>query len=112
MRRDGSRLLVALAVTALLLDPAGAVKGFLGVVVDITHRKRAEALEVAQRTAEASSQASPEFLSRMSHELRSPLNAMLGYAQLIPRSTGTSRRVPASACACSRSSAPAGTWCS
>ena len=82
VRKDGSRLLVSLAVTAVRAAD-GAIDGFLGVAVDITHRKRAEALEVAQRSAEASSQAKSEFLSRMSHELRSPLNAMLGYAQLI-----------------------------
>lgn len=82
VRADGNRLLVSLAVTAVR-GAEGEVKGFLGVAVDITHRKRAEALEVAQRSAEASSQAKSEFLSRMSHELRSPLNAMLGYAQLL-----------------------------
>jgi PAS domain S-box-containing protein len=82
VRSNGDRLLVSLAVTAVR-GAIGEVKGFLGVAVDITHRKRAEALEVAQRSAEASSQAKSEFLSRMSHELRSPLNAMLGYAQLL-----------------------------
>ncbi|MBP6775623.1 MAG: response regulator [Piscinibacter sp.] len=82
VRSDGDRLLVSLAITAVR-DATGEVEGFLGVAVDITHRKRAEALEVAQRSAEASSQAKSEFLSRMSHELRSPLNAMLGYAQLL-----------------------------
>ncbi len=98
VRRDGTRLRVSLAVTAVR-DADGALTGFLGVAVDITDRKRAEALEVAQRSAEASSQAKSEFLSRMSHELRSPLNAMLGYAQLMeidrhdPPSAGQLARV-------------------
>ena len=82
IRADGQRLLVSLAVTAVR-QPDGTLKGFLGVGIDITHRRRAESLELAQRSAEAASLAKSEFLSRMSHELRSPLNAMLGYAQLL-----------------------------
>ncbi|CAD5373934.1 Histidine kinase [Rubrivivax sp. A210] len=81
-RADGQRLQVSLAMTSLR-DPDGALEGFLGVAIDITDRRRAEALELARRSAEAANQAKTEFLSRMSHELRSPLNAMLGYAQLI-----------------------------
>ena len=40
-------------------------------------------LESARVQADKANQAKSEFLSRMSHELRSPLNAILGFAQLI-----------------------------
>jgi len=40
-------------------------------------------LESARLQADMANQAKSEFLSRMSHELRSPLNAILGFAQLI-----------------------------
>ncbi len=86
VRVDGQRLLVSLAVTSVR-EPGGRLKGFLGVAIDISYRRRAEALELAQRSAIAASQAKTEFLSRMSHELRSPLNAMLGYAQLLELDT-------------------------
>lgn len=56
----------------------------LGILRDITKRKQAEEeLRTAKETAEKASQAKTEFLSHMSHELRSPLNAILGFAQLM-----------------------------
>jgi PAS domain S-box-containing protein len=82
VRRDGGRLDVSLAMTAMR-TPEGALKGFLGVAIDITERRRAAALELARKTAELANQAKSEFLSKMSHELRTPLNAVLGFAQLI-----------------------------
>jgi PAS domain S-box-containing protein len=82
VRDDGSPLAVSLAVTGIR-NGEGDLTGFLGVAIDVTERHKAAALEVARRAAEAGSQAKSEFLSRMSHELRSPLNAMLGYAQLM-----------------------------
>jgi PAS domain S-box-containing protein len=54
-----------------------------GFVTDITRQKEAEALEAAKALAEQASRAKSEFLSRMSHDLRTPLNAVLGFAQLL-----------------------------
>jgi PAS domain S-box-containing protein len=61
---------------------------------DITLRKRAEAEreillskeQEAREQAEAASRSKDEFLAMVSHELRAPLNAMLGWAQIL-RST-------------------------
>lgn len=58
---------------------------------DISERKRLEAetqaksleLERAWQLADKASRAKSEFLSSMTHELRSPLNAILGFAQLL-----------------------------
>ena len=61
----------------------------------MTERKRFEQalqetnveLENAKLNAEKANRAKSDFLSGMSHELRSPLNAILGFAQLIESST-------------------------
>lgn len=55
---------------------------------DIAERRRIEAeLTKAKTDAEKANLAKSEFLSSMSHELRSPLNVMLGFAQLMESST-------------------------
>lgn len=49
------------------------------------NRREAMAVELRQaaRLAERSSAAKSEFLARMSHELRNPLNAIIGYGDLL-----------------------------
>ena len=62
-----------------------------GIGIDITGRKQAEAerellLESEQRArevAEQANQAKDEFIALVSHELRSPLNAMLGWTRIL-----------------------------
>ncbi|NJO19199.1 MAG: PAS domain-containing protein [Spirulinaceae cyanobacterium RM2_2_10] len=57
------------------------------VARDITQRKLAEsALETAKEAAEAANLAKSTFLTNMSHELRSPLNVILGFCQVMSRS--------------------------
>ena len=97
IRKDGSRFPAVVSVTALRDDQQGII-GYLLIGTDNTARKAAELertrldqvlrdknaeLESARQVADKANLAKSEFLSGMSHELRSPLNAILGFAQLM-----------------------------
>ncbi|MGF1939579.1 MAG: PAS domain-containing protein [Nostoc sp. ChiQUE02] len=74
-----------------LFDVEGAVSAVAGTTRDITDRKRSEAEreqllqreQAARETAERANQIKDEFLAVLSHELRSPLNPILGWTSLL-----------------------------
>jgi PAS domain S-box-containing protein len=83
IRKDGSRFPAIVSITALR-DDYDDIIGYLLIGADNSVRKQVEAeLISAKAAAEKASLAKSDFLSNMSHELRSPLNAILGFAQLM-----------------------------
>jgi PAS domain S-box-containing protein len=83
-RPDGDRCWIS-ANTRPLPDPAtGEVNSVVISFVDITESRRNRLeLERARDAAEASNRAKADFLTIISHEVRTPLNAVLGYADLL-----------------------------
>lgn len=83
LRKDGSRFWANVVITALH-DDHGELRGFAKVTRDMTDRRRSEeALRIAREEAIAANLAKSEFLSRTSHELRTPMSAILGFGQLL-----------------------------
>ena len=70
-----------------IVEPAvhdGEVERVLAFRLDITERKQAENdLRAAKETAEEALKAKEDFLSAMTHELRTPLHAILGLTELL-----------------------------
>jgi PAS domain S-box-containing protein len=76
-RRDGGRVEVQSEASAIR-DARGYITGYLLANRDVAERRRADEADAANR-------AKSRFLACMSHEIRSPLNVILGYAQLMVR---------------------------
>jgi PAS domain S-box-containing protein len=92
--RDGETTGVSYNATTFY-DRDRVLQGVFAAARDVTERQRSAqalqetnvALEGAKSAAETANLAKSDFLSSMSHELRSPLNAILGFAQLMESSS-------------------------
>jgi PAS domain S-box-containing protein len=76
LRKDGSRFPAELSA-ALIRDSEGAPATFIGITRDITERMRA--MEAEKRLI----QLKEEFISSVSHDLRTPLFSLIGYLDLL-----------------------------
>ena len=92
--KSGRRVNISLTVSPVR-NKHGEVFGASKIARDITERIRADeerkrllASERAMREhAEAASRAKDEFVAMISHEIRAPLNAILGWAQMLRQGT-------------------------
>jgi PAS domain S-box-containing protein len=109
LRKDGTRFWANVVITAVH-DEHGKLRGFAKVTRDMTERKRAEEMqralfeqrearfhaeeerrqaEASYRVAQEANRAKDEFLMTLSHELRTPMTAILGWARLLPTMSPT-----------------------
>ncbi len=88
--KDGSYIWTLISARAIF-NEENEFLGAIAMLTDITDRKRTESerdrllqLEkLARAEAEAANRIKDEFLAVLSHELRSPLNPILGWAKLL-----------------------------
>ena len=104
VRKDGTRFWANVVITAVY-DERRELRGFAKVTRDITERKEAEEIrqtlleqrearlqaeeerrraEASYRVAQESNRAKDEFLMMLSHELRTPMTAILGWSRMLP----------------------------
>jgi len=89
-RRNGDEVTVLLTTNAIF-DSTGTVVGYIGQHHDITRRKKhAEALqkkdielEMKNRELEKLNQLKSDMMAITCHDLKSPIAAMIGYADLV-----------------------------
>jgi PAS domain S-box-containing protein len=95
-RKDGEAFWNQLSI-APVRDPDGRLTHFVGIVSDASDRVRASAeREELLQSAETANRSKDRFLSVVSHELRSPLNAILAWTSLLqeaPDPAGIARAV-------------------
>ncbi|QKG80765.1 PAS domain S-box protein [Tenuifilum thalassicum] len=83
VKKDGTVFPIFLS-TSPIYNEFNEVIATVGIANDITERKLIEQeLIRAKEQAEESDRLKTAFLSNMSHEIRSPMNAVLGFIQLI-----------------------------
>ncbi|MEH2168622.1 MAG: response regulator [Nostoc sp.] len=88
--KDGSYIWTLISARAIL-NEQNEFLGAIAMLTDITDRKRTESErdrllqleQTARAEAEAANRIKDEFLAVLSHELRSPLNPILGWAKLL-----------------------------
>src|SRR5205814_7603689 len=104
VRKDGSRFWANVVITAVY-DDEHQLRGFAKVTRDISARRDAEETraalleqrearvqaeeekrraEASYRAAQEANRAKDEFLMTLSHELRTPMTAILGWSRLLP----------------------------
>ncbi len=80
--KSGEKYWVAIHISPIQ-NASGEVERFVAIQTDITElRKTQQDLKAAKEAAESASEAKTQFLATISHEMRTPLNVILGTADL------------------------------
>ncbi|WP_309400766.1 PAS domain S-box protein [Cerasicoccus maritimus] len=86
LTRSGEKIICEW-INSSLLDERGNVVGYASIVNDVTEQIRIEnELKESRESAFAANRSKDEFLAVMSHEVRTPMNSIIGFADLLMES--------------------------
>ncbi|MFT6147417.1 MAG: PAS domain S-box-containing protein, partial [Saprospiraceae bacterium] len=80
VQKDGSVRSCLLTSNAITTDE---FTGYHGIIRDVTARKQTEELRKGRELAERSTQMKEKFLANVSHEMRTPMNGILGLTNIL-----------------------------
>jgi signal transduction histidine kinase len=88
LSKEGRR--VWLSVNGLpITDHTGKITGYRGIAADVTEKKKmVDQLVSARKKAEENDRLKSAFLHNISHELRTPMNAIMGFSDLMKEARG------------------------
>jgi PAS domain S-box-containing protein len=82
------------AILSPVKNEAGEILSIIGIKQDITKQKHTEEnLIVAKDEAEKANQLKSQFLANMSHDIRTPMNAVLGFSEILKEKIGNNAEV-------------------
>ncbi|GAA4330941.1 hypothetical protein GCM10023149_36490 [Mucilaginibacter gynuensis] len=88
-RKDGQPLWISV-INSVILNEVGKVDKYIEVIIDITAKKKVELeLIAAKEEALQLNRAKDMFISVLSHEMRTPLNAVIGMSHLLVEDAAT-----------------------
>lgn len=83
LKKKNGEVIDCLLTATLWKSMEGNVKGYHGIIRDITALKQTQELIKAKEVAEQAAKMREQFLANMSHEIRTPMNVVVGMTHLL-----------------------------